>query len=122
MVKFGDIVRSIGGGKNRAQGDVFKIIVIEGDGKVGLLRHSLCYKYERGTLSRDYLYEVPWDDMDIITSQWFPEQIKARRGPVEAEIAKHTAQLKALTDLELIHCNKEDESEFLNTFKEALKA
>lgn len=122
-IKFGDILRCKVGGPNRKQGDCFKVIIVEGDGTVGSLRHSLCYKYVNGAIDKEYLYEVPWDDTEIVTDKWRQECIKLRIQPIENEIKQKQEELKrleAMKELAFIDQDKEDNNirDFIKSLKD----
>ncbi len=78
-------------------GDRFKVIVEEGDGTIGLLKHSLCYKLnDQGKAQADYLYELSWADMKDISEDWMAESIRLKMGPLEEEMKMLQSKMESL--------------------------
>lgn len=121
MVKFGDIFRCREGGRNRQVGDVFKVIIPEGDGKVGLKEHSLCYKYVDGVMHKEYLYEIPWTDMEPLNEAWHSAALKMRAEPIEIEIKKKQQELKSLEKLQQLYSGGTNKEDYIKDFSNEIK-
>ncbi len=119
--KYGDIVRVTSSSINWQPGEVFKVIVTEGDGTVGLLRHSLCFKYLDDCLSQDYLYEIPWDDMEYIGPKYKLTLLDKRIEPLEQQKKEIDSDIEQLKIMKECHAGADMSEENKEAFKVILR-
>ncbi len=122
-VDYGDIVRATSDSVNWQTGDIFKIIVTEGDGTVGLLKHSLCFKFFNGQLGKDYLYEVPWADMEMVNDDFRTISFNQQLEPLRENLASINAEIKKIEELKELYTNQHRHraEDYIREFAEMVK-
>ncbi len=121
MFIYGSIVR-IKTAKDFAKaGDLFKVVIEEGDGEVGLLRHSLCHRLNaEGKPETEYVYEIAWEDMVDVTETYLQDSISGKAAPIKQKIQECQAQLDALNQIGQSFTRPTED--FLKDFRAALSA